>query len=216
MRTCLLLIGISLLLLACTGPQGPPGPAGPAGSAGMPGSPGEQGTPGEQGPGGTVTRETVFPELVLDFSIGQPCAAAIEQSTEYRGTSQEIEQERRQWASVLRTPTRYLTGEHLNTILWAMDRLKERDIGTPTSYNYGGCTDEYARLEAFVGVRSRNPMGVWREQTLRTYYSHCSAEAWYNMGTPVPSRIDACARLLEWVPADWLPVDPEAVDVPSG
>ena len=214
MLRLLFLIPAVFLLLGCTGPQGPPGPPGSAGSAGMPGALGEQGAPGEQGPlgppGEAVARETVFPEMVLDFSIEQPCAAAIEASTEYRGTTQEIEQERRQWDSVLRTSMRYLTDNHLNTIGSAMDRLGQRDVGTPTSYSYGACTDEKARLDAFMEVRRRNPMGVWREQTLREYYRECSVEAWYTpSGTPVPSSIDRCARLLEWVPADWLPVDPD-------
>ncbi len=180
--------------------------------------------PGEQGPlgsaGEAVARETVFPELALDFSIGQSCAAAIEESTEYSGTTQEIEQQRRQWTSVIRTPMRYLTDQHLNTIGSAMDRLRERDIGTPTSYSsysYGACTDEKARLNAFMDVRRSNPMGVWREQTLREYYRACYVEAWHTpSGTPVPSTIDRCAHLLEWVPTDWLPVDPETIAVPGG
>ena len=223
MRTCLLLIGLSMLLLACRGPQGEPGPQGPPGEPGTEGALGDQGVSGEQGPPGSVgeavARETVFPELTLDFSIEQSCAAAIEESTEYSGTTQEIEQQRRQWTSVIRTPMRYLTDEHLYDIGSAMDRLRERDIGTPTtssSYSYGACTDERARLNAFMEVRGSNPMGVWREHTLTEYYRACSVKAWHTpSGTPVPSSIDRCAHLLEWVPTDWLPVDPEAIDVPS-
>ena len=223
MRMCLLLIGISMLLLACRGPQGEPGPQGPpgpTGEAGMPGTLGEQGASGEQGQPGSageaVAKETVFPELALDFMIGQPCVTAIEESTEYSGTTQEIEQQQRQWALVLRTPMRYLTDQHLYTIGSAIDRLRERDIGTPTSDSYGACTDEKVSLNGFMEVRRSNPMGIWREQTLREYYRECSVEAWHTpSGTPVPSSIDRCAHLLEWVPSDWLPVDPATIDVPS-
>ena len=212
-----------MLLLGCKGPQGEPGPQGPQGPPGEPGVQGElgePGAPGEQGlPGSTgeaIAMEAVFPELVLDFSIGQSCAEAIEESTEYSGTTQEIEQQRRQWTSVIQTPMQYLTDEHLYTIESAIDWLRERDTGTPTSYSYGACTDEKARLDAFRSVRDSNPMGEWREQTLREYYSECSVEAWYtSSGTPVPESIDRCAHLLEWVPADWLPVDPETIDLPG-
>ena len=229
MLRVLFLIAAAALLLGCQwppGPQGPPGEPGPQGLQGEMGRPGSQsvggtseaGTPGPQGTQGPAgTTVMVFPELVLDFTIGRPCAGAIERSTEYRGTEQEIAQQKQVWEAVLRTPMRYLTDdEHLYDVQSAMERLREQTVATPTSYHYGPCTDDLARLTAFQHVRRSNPMGQWREETLAEYYQHCSQEAWYSNGTPSISNIERCARLLKWIPAAWLPVDPNDVDVPKG
>ena len=68
MRVCLL-IGISMLFLACTGPpgaQGAPGPAGPPGAQGAPGTSGQAGAPGAQGQSSESAPTTYSAELYDD------------------------------------------------------------------------------------------------------------------------------------------------------
>ncbi len=180
--SCCLVI---LSVVACTGPAGPPGPAGPQGESGdagpqgergpqgepgpqgvrgFPGTQGEQGSQGEAGASGLLgglTEQELFPELRLDHTIDEDCADIVRSSYEYRGTAEEIEQERKALDFLLDLPTRYMTDNHI-------DRLRTR------MRNIQQCDSSEVALGAFHEVRRDNPMSQWRVWVLGMYWRDCT------------------------------------------
>ena len=145
-------------------------------------------------PGG-LTEQDLFPELRLDYTIDEDCADIIRSSYEYRGTAEEIEQERKALDFLLDLPTRYMTDNHIARL-----RTRMRDIQE--------CESSKVALDAFYSVRRSSPMGYWREDILHRYWYHCAypggsfrlldnSYGGYNE--------EVCNPLLSWMPESWKP-----------
>ena len=200
------------------GEQGPPGPQGDRGEQGPQGIPGDQGPTGTQGskgepaeqvPTSAITEELViWPELALDFTLGPPCTAHILESVEYHGTEEEILPEKSQWERLLGTQSRFL---HDDALAYIRGGIERADYLNELEEGEGPCSEEYAAMELFVGIRAQNPMGRWREDVLEWYWECVQKPFVYSDGTQNTSHIQACQYLMSWVPADWIPAP---LDIP--
>ena len=195
---CLPAISIMLSLAGCNSTDGPgatglPGPQGPAGATGEPGPRGPQGATGEPGPQGNTA--DVFPELSLDSKITSRCAAAIRKDIEFSGTTAEIASQLRSVDFLLDLPARYMTDAQLSYLLNRIDGIPE---------DTGICVSSDAALSQFLEVRSRNPMGRWRAEALRLYWTcQFPGDAWIaDSDRPYENQ---CVELVRWLPESWVP-----------
>ena len=193
------------------GPQGSPGEPGPHGEPGAQGEPGQvgpQGPRGEMGPRGEagppglpgdVTELDIFPELRLDYTVDKACADSIRANYEFGGTTEEIAQQRQALEIVLGLPTRYMPDYQNSRLRSMIDRLRYDNDSQI-------CDRSKDALEAFYRLRDSNPLGEWREDALRDYWS-CTypGEGFRLLNDGYSYDDDECNSLLRWMPESWKP-----------
>ena len=195
-----------LLTVACDAGQdvqGPQGSEGSEGSAGPPGPAGPQGPagpPGQQGPPGEST--DVWPELHLDFTIDEACAARIHAVVEYSGTAEEIGREREHLDILLGIPARFISRAHTDRLWSMMNQVEYRSQENDEARS--PCTRSAEALALFEEVRQRNPMGQWRSEVLHRYWTCAYPGSRWLAGGDQPNEGE-CRELLRWLPESWVP-----------
>lgn len=140
-----------------------------------------------------------WPELRIDVTISQRCADRIRETVEYQGTATAVERQRKRLDFLLVQPARYMSNRHIERILNWMEQVANEGPA---------CDEQQDALRLFWRARSHNPMGQWREDALRAYWSCAypddellgggySSDLWNNA--------EDCATVERWIPPSWIP-----------
>ena len=185
------------------GPQGVPGPQGPPGPHGATGLPGIPGLPGTTELQGEVSELVLFPEVVLDFTVSDRCAAHIQEYVSYEGTQREIADRQEALRIQLQLPTRFMSIHNTDEHNW-------RSVIVRGFYNPDGsgiapaCSDDAERWDAFETARSGNFLWSRRESAVQRWWI-CEVYDQEPPPTPDARTVRECEILRAWIPAAWLP-----------
>ncbi len=152
---------------------------------------------------GEVSELILFPEVVLDFTVSDRCAAHIQEYVSYEGTQREIADRQESLRTQLQLPTRFMSTARSDAHNWLSEIV--RGFNNPdTPGTAPACSDDAERWAAFQEARYGSNLWSWREDAVNRWWN-CEVYDQEPPPTPDAGTVRECEVLRQWIPAAWLP-----------